>query len=111
MSKLIIEGKRPLNGSVAIHGAKNSVLPILAATVLSDGVSVIENCPDITDVRFSFDILEGLGCTVNYADSVATVDSSALSSHVISEQLMRKMRSTMIFAGALLGRMKKATIS
>ena len=111
MSKLIIEGERPLYGSVRIHGAKNSVLPILAAAVLCGGTSVIENCPDITDVRVSLDILKQLGCGVSFADNVAVIDSSGAASSFISEQLMRKMRSTVIFAGALIGRNKKATVS
>ena len=62
MSAYIIEGGHPLDGSVRIHGAKNSVLPILAACLLAPGECVIHNCPELSDVAASLDILRHLGC-------------------------------------------------
>ena len=64
MSAFLIEGGRRLSGSVAVQGAKNSVLPILAATILTGGISVIHNCPRLTDVDASIAILRHLGCKV-----------------------------------------------
>ena len=64
MSFYEITGGRPLEGAVAVQGAKNSVLPILAAALLAPGVSVIHNCPDLTDVNAAIDILRLLGCSV-----------------------------------------------
>ena len=63
MSILQIEGKTRLEGSVRIHGAKNSVLPVLAATLLSGGETVIHNCPDLSDVDAAIKILRYLGCS------------------------------------------------
>ena len=64
MQRIVIEGGKKLKGEVDIQGSKNSTLPILAATVLVDGVSVIHNCPDLSDVNAAMDILRHLGCTV-----------------------------------------------
>ena len=61
MSTYIVEGGCPLEGSVRVHGAKNSVLPILAACLLAPGECVIHNCPELSDVRASLDILRRLG--------------------------------------------------
>ncbi len=62
MEELIVTGGKPLSGSVQVHGAKNSVLPILAATLLTGSVSVLHNCPALSDVAASLVILEHLGC-------------------------------------------------
>ena len=62
MDYFAVEGGRPLEGRVFVHGAKNSALPLLAATLLADGESVLHNCPDIEDVRTALAILESLGC-------------------------------------------------
>ena len=64
MSKLFIEGCHRLNGAVAVHGAKNSALPILAAALMADGVSELQNCPGLSDVDASVAILRHLGCRV-----------------------------------------------
>ena len=62
MSHFVIRGGKPLDGAVSVSGAKNSVLPILAATLLSGGRSTLHNCPDLRDVRSALDILRHLGC-------------------------------------------------
>lgn len=104
MSELHITGGRPLSGERTIHGAKNSVLPILAAAVLAPGVSVIHNCPRLSDVTASLAILEHLGCrTVREGDTV-TVDASSLKRCDVPDALMREMRSSVIFLGAILAR-------
>ena len=104
MSQLQITGGRRLSGEVYIHGAKNSVLPILAATVLVPGVSVIRNCPDLSDVRSSLAILEHLGCKTNRQEDTVSVDASQLTDCKVPDKLMREMRSSVIFLGAILAR-------
>lgn len=78
MSRLIIEGGRPLEGSVRAGGAKNSVLPILAATIISGGESIIHNCPDLRDVHSAIAILRHLGCRVSQEGHTVTVDSAPM---------------------------------
>lgn len=111
MSKIIIEGGRKLEGLVRIHGSKNAVLPILAATVLNGGINVIRDCPKLKDVYSSIDILKGLGCSVEWEGSTVIVDSRNITTHFIPEALMREMRSSIIFLGAIVSRCRRATIS
>ena len=111
MSYYEIQGGRPLFGSLAIHGAKNSVLPILAACLLVPGQCVLRNCPDLSDVSTTLDILRLLGCRVDREGDAVTVDASALERAEIPECLMREMRSSVIFLGALLARLGTAELS
>ena len=111
MSYYEIQGGRPLSGSLAIHGAKNSVLPILAACLLAPGQSVIHNCPDLSDVSATLDILRLLGCRADRDGPTVTVDATALCRCNIPEHLMREMRSSVIFLGALLSRMGETELS
>jgi len=111
MSKFVVAGGNKLEGSVEVHGAKNAVLPILAATVLNGGKSVIHNCPNLRDVTATINILRFLGCEVTRKDSSVIVDSSAIKNDYIPDHLMREMRSSIIFLGAIVSRMKKAVIS
>lgn len=111
MSCYQIEGGRPLDGCLAVQGAKNSVLPILAAALLAPGQSVIHNCPDLSDVSATLDILTLLGCRVDRTGDTVTVDASVLNRADIPERLMREMRSSVIFLGALLARLGTAELS
>lgn len=111
MSELHIVGGTPLYGHIRVHGAKNSVLPILAATVLMPGVCVIHNCPDLSDVGASLAILEHLGCKVFRDGGTVTVDASAPVRCDVPDKLMREMRSSVIFLGAILGRMGCARLN
>ena len=108
MSFYRIEGGRPLSGSLSVQGAKNSVLPILAAAVLAPGQSVIHNCPDLSDVSATLDILRLLGCRTEREGDTVLVDASALCRSDIPDRLMREMRSSVIFLGALLARLGEA---
>lgn len=110
MKRFLITGGRRLSGEVHIQGAKNSVLPILAATVLHRGVSVLENCPRLSDVETAEEILRGLGAVVTREGQRLTVDAAALQSRPIPEPLMRRMRSSVIFLGALLARFGEAAL-
>ena len=110
MSTYIVEGGRPLEGSVRVHGAKNSVLPILAACLLAPGECVIHNCPELSDVRASLDILRRLGCRAERQGEAVVVDASAPTGWEVPDALMREMRSSVIFLGAILGRMGQAQL-
>lgn len=110
MGKLVIRGQNRLEGKIRVHGSKNSVLPILAATMIGSGQSVIENCPDLSDTAAACDILRQLGCGVRMEGGAAVVDSGA-GSNMIPEALMRKMRSSVMFLGAILNRDGAAVIS
>ncbi len=111
MEHIIIRGGNKLYGETAVQGSKNSSLPILAATVLVEGVSVIHNCPDLSDVRAAVSILEHLGCLVKRENNTLTVDSSEVSCYNIPDCLMREMRSSIVFLGSVLGRTGKAQLS
>ncbi len=110
-SKLIINGGSPLEGEIDVQGAKNAVLPILAATILNDGKSTIHNCPHLSDVSSTVEVLENLGCSITRCGNILEVDSSDISGFTIPERLMRKMRSSIIFLGAIIARCKKASVS
>lgn len=111
MKEIVINGSKRLNGEIEVHGSKNSVLPILAASVLADGESVIHNCPKLSDVDAAVKILEHLGCKVKREEHTVTVDSTNIITSEIPDSLMREMRSSVIFLGAILGRTNKALLS
>lgn len=106
-NKYIIEGGKPLNGEIKVSGSKNASLPVLAASLLNNGIMELENCPDIHDVKIMLNILQNLGCKVTYNNSKIVVDSRDLNSYVIPNELMHEMRSSVILVGALLGRVGK----
>ena len=111
MSHLIIEGGTPLRGELTIQGSKNSVLPVLAATILSRGACRIENCPQLRDVDASAAILRHLGCRVRRDGTALEVDTAPMSRCDIPDELMREMRSSVIFLGAILARQGEAVLS
>lgn len=111
MSRYLVEGGRRLSGEVTVQGAKNSVLPILAATVLGCGETVLLNCPRLRDVETSIKILQSLGCAVHWEGCALIVDSSGLNGWEISDGLMREMRSSAVYLGALLARCGQAKLS
>ncbi len=111
MSSIIMDGGKRLTGEIDIQGSKNSSLPILAATVLVEGVSVIHNCPLLSDVTAAIEILEHLGCKTKRENNTVTVDSREISCYNIPEELMREMRSSIVFLGSILGRTGKAVLS
>lgn len=111
MSIIRIDGGRRLYGSVSVHGAKNSVLPIMAASLLACGETVLHNCPNLSDVDAAIRILVHLGCTVNREGEKVYVDSKTLTRCDIPHNLMREMRSSVIFLGAILARLGEAVLS
>ena len=110
MCELLVEGGERLCGELTIQGSKNSVLPILAATLLCADTCVIENCPKLRDVDASVAILRHLGCCTHWEDSALVVDTARMDRAVVPDALMREMRSSVIFLGAILARCKEATI-
>ena len=97
MSKLMIEGSHCLEGELTVHGAKNSALPVLSATLLCDGESHIHNCPRLSDVDASVEILRYLGCRVVREGDTVSVNTDTLCRCDIPDQLMREMRSSIVF--------------
>lgn len=111
MTRLLVEGGRAVAGEIAVQGAKNSVLPILAATILNRGETVLRRCPRLRDVDTSVRILQHLGCEARWEGETLVVDSSGLHNSSISDILMREMRSSAIFLGAILTRCGQADLS
>lgn len=109
--KILVTGGKNLEGSLCVGGAKNSVLPILAATILAKGKSIIHNCPNLSDVDAAVNILKNFGCHVEREEHTITVDAHNIENCEIPVGLMRKMRSSVIFLGAMIGRCKKARMS
>ena len=100
-----------MQGELFVHGAKNSALPLLAATLLCNGESELHNCPGLSDVEASVRILRHLGCRVNRQEDVLCVDASSVDRCDIPDQLMREMRSSIVFLGAIAARIGHAKIS
>ena len=109
--RYLIEGGRKLSGTVPISGSKNAVLPILAATIITGKKTVLHNCPDISDVRCTVDILKYLGYHVSMDADTITVDTGFDASPRVPSQLMGKLRSSIIFLGAFINRFGSAQIS
>lgn len=105
-----IYGGNKLYGEVNSTGAKNAVLPILCACVLNDGINVIKNVPNISDTIVCIDILKSIGAKVKFENGTLEVDSTSVNSCEVSEDLVIKMRSSIIFLGAILGRFKNCKI-
>ena len=111
MQILSVTGGAPLYGSIAVHGAKNSVLPILAAAVLCQSPCVLHNCPQIEDVATALEILQSLGCETARDGAALYIDARPMHGCAVPEALAGKMRSSVVFLGALTARMGEAEIA
>lgn len=111
MQKLIIKGGSRLSGEINLQGAKNSSLPILAGAFLADGESVINNCPKLSDIYSACRILTHLGCKCSINGNTVIVKSENSGIYSISDELMREMRSSIVFLGAVLGRYGQCSLS
>ena len=111
MISYIIEGGRRLEGTLDVSGSKNASLPIIAASILSGKITKLYNVPNIHDTQITLKILEILGCKIYKRNGKIVIDSSNMEEHKIPDDLMRQMRSSVVLAGAILGRFKKATFS
>ena len=111
MSEYIIKGGRKISGEVTISGSKNAALPIIAASILNKGKTTLYNVPNIHDTQMMFEILNKIGGKVTKKNNKVIIETSKINKYEIPEDLMRQMRSSVIFAGSLIGRYKKATFS
>ena len=111
MDKIIIEGGRRLEGNVAISGAKNAALPILAASLLTDSTCRFTNVPDLRDITSIVQLLQSLGARVERQADEVVVNAASLASSEAPYELVRKMRASILVLGPLLARMQHARVS
>lgn len=111
MEKFIVAGEVQLAGSVKINGAKNATLPLMAATLLCSGVSILHNVPDLRDIAMMRDILQLLGAKIRREGSTLIIDTTGVSKLEIPEHLMREMRASVFLMGPLLGRFRTVRLS
>jgi UDP-N-acetylglucosamine 1-carboxyvinyltransferase len=110
MERLLIEGGKPLNGTVRVSGAKNSALVLIAGTLLADGVTTLSNVPALQDVKIIAEVLRALGADVENVDNTFRVDATKLTTHQAPYDLVTKMRASFFVLGPVLARMGKAKI-
>ncbi|WP_099190270.1 UDP-N-acetylglucosamine 1-carboxyvinyltransferase [Tepidibacter mesophilus] len=111
MSKIVVRKSQPLKGTVKVNGAKNAVLPIIAATLLANGTSVLKGVPNLRDVHVISDLLRHLGAKVEYNEDVLTVDATNIDTCEAPYELVRKMRASFLVMGPLLARFQSSKIS
>ncbi len=111
MASYIIEGGRKLEGEVTISGSKNASLPIIATSILNAGTTKLYNIPNIHDTQITLEILKYLGCKIKKSHGKIEINSKNINKKEIPEHLMNQMRSTVILAGAIIGRFKEAKFS
>jgi UDP-N-acetylglucosamine 1-carboxyvinyltransferase len=109
--RILVRGGRRLSGQVAVSGAKNSALKLMAASLLAPGTSVLHNVPDIRDVRTMQEVLEYLGADVEFAEGTMTVDTTAVQSHVAPYDLVQRMRASIQIMGPLVARFGEARVA
>lgn len=107
---ICIVGGKTLQGTIHIQGSKNAALPVLAATLLHNGVSVLKNCPDIADVDNMLRILQHLGCTVKRQGHTVTVDAAQAIYRPIDAACAGNMRGLVLFLGSMIGRFHQAQL-
>ncbi|WP_088228545.1 UDP-N-acetylglucosamine 1-carboxyvinyltransferase [Desulfosporosinus sp. FKB] len=111
MDRYVITGKQRLEGTIRVSGAKNSSLPLLAATLLAEGTSTLLEIPALADIRHMIEVLEHLGCKVQRQNEGLTINAAALEFCDVDEELMRKMRASNLILGPLLARYGRVKIS
>ena len=111
MNALRIHGGRRLTGEWRGHSAKNAVLPIMAASILTGEATRLEGCPELVDVAYMADILRTLGCRIHSGDGALTIDPQGLNRHEMPDALAKKIRSSIFLLGSILARFRKATVT
>lgn len=111
MKKLVIEGGRDISGTIKISGAKNSIVALIPASILTSGVCVITNVPDISDVRILIDMMRELGSIITFENEVLTIDNSNVQNKKITEEYAGKLRASYYFMGSLIGKYHEAEIA
>ena len=109
MDTLRIRGGRRLDGEWTVHSAKNALLPIMAASILTDDPTLLEDCPRLSDIRHMGDILQTLGCDVRREERALRIDPQGLCRHDLPDALAKKIRSSIFLLGPILARFGKAT--
>ncbi len=110
LEKFVINGGKKLGGEISVHGSKNAVLPIMAASLLIKGETVLHNVPDLSDVSASVAILEYLGASVKREGGTLIINAADILKSDIPDNMMCEMRSSIIFLGSLLARCRQATM-
>lgn len=111
VEKFVVEGEVQLCGQVTISGAKNATLPIMAATLLCSGVSVVHGVPNLRDIKVMQDILTLLGAKIVREGNTLIIDTTSINHMEVPEHLMREMRASVFLMGPLLGRFRKVRLS
>lgn len=109
--KVSVEGRRILCGEISLQGSKNAALPMLAATVLNSGVTELNNCPDISDVKDMLELLKSIGCQILRRNKSVLIDATNINSCEVSKELARRTRGSFIMLGALLARLGRARVA
>ncbi len=109
--KLVIQGGKPLTGSVSVSGAKNAAVAILPAALLCEGVCEIDNLPNIADVHLLNDVLCSMGAKTVFLNKSVSIDSSGIKDYMINNEAVKQMRASYYFLGTLLGRFGRAEVS
>ncbi len=111
MGNLLIKGGRPLIGEVRVQGSKNGALPLLTATLLIEGKTILHNCPRITDIEAMTKLLETLGCGVTIEKNTITIDATHICDTHCPQKQVQAMRSSIMLLGPLLGRCKSVCMN
>jgi UDP-N-acetylglucosamine 1-carboxyvinyltransferase len=111
MDKFVIEGGRPLKGEVKISGAKNAVLPILAATLLTDEPCLIKNAPNLRDTKSMLKLLNALGKATEFKNGQIKIESRNSNKHVADYKLVSTMRASFCVLGPLVAKLKRADVA
>ncbi len=110
MKQLVIDGNKRLKGEIIISGAKNSVVALIPAAILSDDNVTLYNVPNIRDTESLIDIIKLLNCQVTYNNETLTIDNKNIKNKIVTEDLSKKLRASYYFMGALLAKFKYAEI-
>lgn len=111
MKKLIIEGGNKISGTIKISGAKNSIVALIPAAILTSGKCTITNVPDISDVRILIEMMKELGSDIKFENETITIDNKNVENKMITEEFANKLRASYYFMGSLLGKYHHAEIA
>ena len=111
MDSYRISGGKKIQGEITLTGAKNAVLPILAATIITGKESILNHCPDLSDVRNMTEILRQIGCNVKQEKGSIVINTKDIDTFIIPGKLMREMRSSVFLMGPMLARFGKVVLS
>ena len=111
MKKIIIDGGQEISGTIKISGAKNSIVALITASILTSGKCVIKNVPDISDVRILLEIMRELGSEITFENETIIIDNGNVKNKEITEEFASKLRASYYFMGSLIGKFHKVDIA